>query len=242
MVVRKRCAESGALGLSLGDRRLGYRTRQSDLSEVKKRLGHSDTIAWRLSGAPLAASSTEAEAWLREMSLDGVILSHTRRIRRNCQDWIVRADASAKPKIDALALTFNSKEYLITLSRLLPRSGPPSGAKQWRGPNRWTASASDQKPSEPSKKPESSEPPPSKVREPSVERPGPAKPSAGTNEDIAALSSMVRLMYDALVGQGILGQGLPKPTSEQNRTEQMELETLSQKRPAEHQLQKEAVE
>ena len=34
-VVRKRCSESGALGLSLAERRLGYRTRANELADVK---------------------------------------------------------------------------------------------------------------------------------------------------------------------------------------------------------------
>ena len=234
-VTRKRCSDSGALGLSLSDRRIGYRTRLSDLTEVKKKLGHSDTRAWRLSGAPLAASTSEAENWLREMSLDGVILSHTRRIRRNCQDWIVRAEASQAPKIDALALTFDSKEYLITLARLMPRSGPPVGAKQWKGPNRWNSRTppSESTTSEPAlaTKVTLEKEEPGKPMAPVVSAP-PSVPKIAPANEIESLSSMVKIMYEAMISSGLL----------KSSTSAMETETFGVKRPAEAQLSKEAAE
>ena len=195
---------------------------------------------------------SEAEAWLREMSLEGVILPHTRRIRRNCQDWLVRAESSQAPKIDALALTFDSKEYLITLSRLLPRTGPPNGAKQWRGPNRWREGMSanapppQPQPRTPSESVPVNSPNPKKDDKPkpvvSVPQVNPS-PRMAQAEEMASLSSMVKVMYEAMIHSGLLRQteapgppSLPLPSSE------MELETLGVKRQAESQLQKEAAE
>ena len=215
---QERLKDTGALGLAIAERRIGYRATPVSLAEVRVKLGQKETVAWRLAGAPLHASNADAQAWITEMKFDAELLAHTRRVRKGTQDWLLRAETTKSPQIDVLSLEHGGKTFLITLSRLLPRQSPPQGVKQWRQ-GRAVARTRTPEPSGSSaseRVPETPRP----VLKPVAEPPKESEPD---------LKQMVLQMYQALQQAGLLGA----PGKEDMPAQGV------MKRPAEQQLQKE---
>ena len=101
---QERLKDTGALGLAIAERRIGYRATPISLAEVRVKLGQKETVAWRLAGAPLHASNADAQAWITEMKFDAELLPHTRRVRKGTQDWLLRAETTKSPQVDVLSL------------------------------------------------------------------------------------------------------------------------------------------
>ena len=239
-IPRKRASESGAVGLVIGDRRLGYRSTQESFEDMKNKLGQTSTTTWRLAGAPLTSSSTDATGWLTEMGLEGTLLLHTRRVRRGTQDWLVRAPEKFSPSSDTLALSIESREYLITLSKLLPRAGPPPGTRQWTSPSRGRFAQGSSPSESPAHTPPSgnssdkSRPPPSK---PATQQPKAVSPESSQHSPseldsrLDKMSQILEKMQMAMAKAGLFDTDV-----------EMESDPTGQKRAADEQLTKETAD
>ena len=109
---------------------------------------------------------------------------------------------------------------------MLPRPGPPEGAKQWTGGSRGGARTSERSPD--SSETRSSEAPAHvAVATVSPIRPTPVSPASGSSPELSEFRVMVRMMHAALMNSGIL--------KEQEREATIEADPRP-KRPASEQL------
>ena len=259
VIPRRRAKESGAVGLVVAERRLGFRAALSSFDSMKEKLGQESTTTWRLAGAPLTASSAEAEAWMTELGPPGSLLHHTRRVRRGVQDWLIRTSEKAVPTADTLSLVVDGKDYLLTLSKLLPRSSPANAIKQWTTKRSSTSPMENSKPGTPVTRSSVSEPSPeahsrgNRAQNPSGAVPLPLNPSSAVpvpgnptsvvsvpsiqmntpdmiSQKLDRMASMLERMQTIMQNAGLWGDD-DQPMQDVQRA----------KRPAETQLSPEAI-
>ena len=86
--IYKRSEDVGGLGLTYGDRHIGYRVPVAMESSARAQLDSPSRTAWLLSGIPLSFSSGEANQILEDMGIRGHVAEHTRRVGKGGQNWI----------------------------------------------------------------------------------------------------------------------------------------------------------
>ena len=135
----KRARDLNCLGLTLGDRHIGFRT-TSELEETARaQLEVPHRIPWVLSGIPMAYTASEANQVLGDMQIQGHVTEHTRRVNRAGQNWLVYLPSDAKIGEDVMQITHLGKEHIVTFQQLRTRTtqGPK---KVWqRTPKKPTA-------------------------------------------------------------------------------------------------------
>ena len=119
----QRASDLGACGLSVGERHVGYRCAKDQEQRIRDTLGVAAKSSWILAGVPVAFSSSDANAIVRDLGLKQTVQEHTRRVMRTTQSWIIHLGPTERPREDTLHLTHAGKEFFITLTPMTAR--PP---------------------------------------------------------------------------------------------------------------------
>ena len=127
----QRSKDAGGLGLTLGERHLGYRVSAETESSVRQQLDTPTKVAWVLSGVPLAYSSCEANQILSDLGIVGHVAEHTRRVGRAGQNWLVYLGADDTVDDDVLQIEHEGRQYFVTFSPLKAKDSP-NRVKVWQ--------------------------------------------------------------------------------------------------------------
>ena len=117
----KRSRDVGGVGLTYGDRHIGYRIPVEMEGSARQQLDAPNKVAWLLSGVPLSYSASEANQILADLGVHGHVAEHTRRVGRGGQNWIVHLAKDDEVHEDVLQTSHDGRDYFITFAPLRAR-------------------------------------------------------------------------------------------------------------------------
>ena len=121
----QRARDAGALGLTIGERHIGYRVAQEAENSVRQQLDSPAKTAWLLAGVPLAYSVCEANQILGDLGVQGHVAENTRRVGRGGQNWLVYLQGDANVSEDVLQIAHDGKQHFVTFAPLRNKEQAP---------------------------------------------------------------------------------------------------------------------
>ena len=131
-----RSRDVGGVGLTLGERHLGYRVPRAMEEAARLQLDSPLRVAWLLSGVPLAYSSGEANQILADLAVQGHVVEHTRRVGKGGQSWVVYLEHDDPVGEDVIQIQHNGREHYVTFALLKNRETAPRSTVWQRAPRK----------------------------------------------------------------------------------------------------------
>ena len=128
----QRAKDVGCLGLTLGERHVGFRTQADSEAQIRLALDAPSRQAWLLAGVPVSYNIDDAGRLLDELGASGKILDQTRRVVRGTQNWVVHLLDNTDPQEDTLHVAVDSRDFFVTLTPLRAKRQAQPPVKQWR--------------------------------------------------------------------------------------------------------------